>query len=397
MNSAYTHTFTRKTYQYAFAAILTGIAGFYYVTSANAAAPAVVPPAPAVDVVVVLPQEIRSWASFSGRLSPVESAAIKPLVSGTIQQVLFKDGQQVKKGQPLFVIDPRPHQASVERAQAQLATTQSRAKLAHDDLNRSQQLITAKLVSQSIYDAAMSNDQVALAAVKEAEAALNQAKLNLEYAHISAPIAGRISRAELTTGNVVEAGANAPLLTQIVASDKLYAEFNVDEATYIQFVRNTKNTQTMPVELTLASDSSVVYQGYIAAFDNRLDTSSGTIRARAVFDNNDGALTAGMFANVRLGSAEKASAILVPERAIGTNQSKKFVLVVDEKNVATYHEVTLGNHHQGQRVILAGVSAGDKVIVNGLSHVRPNSVVNPSIEKALNQIEKPIAQVALNP
>jgi multidrug efflux system membrane fusion protein len=390
MNSAYIHIFTRKSYQLTLAAILIGIGGFYYVTSANASAPAVVPPAPAVDVVVVEPQEIRTWANFSGRLSPVESAAIKPLVSGTIQQVLFKDGQQVKKGQELFVIDPRPHQASVQRAQAQLATAQSRAKLARDELNRSQQLITAKLVSQSIYDSAVSSDQVAQASVQEAEAALSQAKLNLEYAHISAPISGRISRAELTSGNVVEAGTNAPQLAQIVASDKLYAEFNVDEGTYIQFVRNTKSAEKMPVELTLASASNVTYQGYITAFDNRLDTNSGTIRARAVFDNNDGALTAGMFANVRLGSAEKTATLLVPERAIGTNQSKKFVLVVDEKNVATYHEITLGDHYEGQRVILSGVNAGDKVIVNGLSHVRPNSVVNPSIEK-------PVVQVALNP
>lgn len=388
MNSA--HILSRKSYQLTLAAILSGIAGFYYVTGASASAPAAVPPAPAVDVVVVQPQQIRSWANFSGRLSPVESAAIKPLVSGTIQQVLFKDGQQVKKGQELFVIDPRPHQASVQRAQAQLATAQSRAKLARDELSRSQQLITAKLVSQSIYDSALSSDQVAQSAVQEADAALSQAKLNLEYAHISAPISGRISRAELTVGNVVEAGPNAPQLAQIVASDKLYAEFNVDEATYIQFVRNTKIAEKMPVELTLASASSVTYQGYITAFDNRLDTNSGTIRARAVFDNNDGALTAGMFANVRLGSAEKTATLLVPERAIGTNQSKKFVLVVDEKNVANYHEITLGDHYEGQRVILTGVNAGDKVIVNGLSHVRPNSVVNPSIEK-------PAAQVASNP
>ncbi|RYY03220.1 MAG: efflux RND transporter periplasmic adaptor subunit [Gammaproteobacteria bacterium] len=385
-----TYILARRYYQFTLAAVLTGIASFYYVTNANAAAPAATPPAPAVDVVVVQPQEIRSWANFSGRLAPVESATIKPLVSGTIQQVLFKDGQVVKKGQQLFVIDPRPHQASVQRAQAQLATAQSRAKLAHDELNRSQQLITAKLVSQSIYDSALSSDQVAQAAVKEAEAALSQATLNLEYAHISAPIAGRISRAELTTGNVVESGPNAPQLAQIVANDKLYAEFNVDEATYLQFVRTTKNTQTMPVELALASDSSVVYQGNIASFDNRLDTTSGTIRARAIFDNSDGALTAGMFANVRLGSAEKVSALLVPERAIGTNQSKKFVLVVDEKNIANYHEITLGDHYQGQRVILSGVSAGSKVIVNGLSHVRPNTPVNPSVEKTP-------AQVASNP
>lgn len=386
----YPQAFARKTYQLSLAALLLGAASLYYVTRADAAAPPAAPPAAEVDVVVLQPQEIRSWATFSGRLAPVESAAIKPLVSGTIQQVLFSDGQQVKKGQPLFVIDPRPHQASVERAQAQLATAQSRAKLARDELNRSQQLIDAKLVSQSVYDSVFTSNQVAQATVKEAEAALSQAKLNLEYAHISAPIAGRISRAELTSGNIVEAGANAQLLATIVASDKLYAEFNVDEANYIQFVRNTKNTQQMPVELTLASDSSVVYQGYIAAFDNRLDTSSGTIRARAIFNNNDGALTAGMFANVRMGSAEKLSALLVPERAIGTNQSKKFLLVVDENNIATYREITLGDHYQGQRVIVTGVKVGDRVIVNGLSHVRPNSPVNPSVAKTL-------ATVAANP
>jgi multidrug efflux system membrane fusion protein len=376
------NTPTRSIYRYSAAAILAGIITFYYGVQVDAATAAAVPPAPAVDVVVVEPQTIRTWASFSGRLTPVDSAAIKPLVSGTIQQVLFTEGQQVQKGQPLFVIDPRPHQASVQRAQAQLATAQSRAKLAQDELNRAKQLIAAKLVSQSVYDSAFSTHQVAQAEINQAQAALSQAKLDLEYAHITAPISGRIGRAELTVGNVVEAGANAPLLTQIVADDKLYADFNVDEATYIQFVRNTKNTREMPVELTLASDSSVTYSGYISSFDNRLDTNSGTIRARAIFENNDGALTPGMFANVRLGSAEKMQALLVPERAIGTNQSKKFVLVVDENNTANYHEVALGEHYQGQRVVASGISAGDKVIVNGLSHVRPNSLVNPSVTQA---------------
>ncbi len=370
---------SRKVITYAAIAILTGIASVHYVSGVVAATPAAVPPAPAVDIVVLQPQEIRSWAEFSGRLAPVESAAIKPLVGGTIQKVLFTEGQQVKKGEPLFVIDPRPHQASVQRAQAQLATAQSRAKLAQDELARAEQLIGAKLVSQSVYDSALSAHQVAQADVKQADAALNQAKLDLEYAHISAPISGRIGRAELTVGNVVDAGVNAPVLTQIVANDKLYAEFNVDEATYVQLVRNTKNVQAMPVELSLAGDKQAGYEAHIYAFDNRLDANSGTIRARAIFDNKDGALTAGMFANVRLGSAEKVQALLVPERAIGTNQSKKYVLVVDETNTANYREVTLGDHYEGQRVIQVGVNAGEKVIVNGLSHVRPKSVVNPTV------------------
>lgn len=371
--------FSRKIVTYAALAILTGIASVHYISGVDAATPAAVPPAPAVDVVVLQPQEIRTWAGFSGRLAPVESAAIKPLVSGTIQQVLFTEGQQVKKGQPLFVIDPRPHQASVQRAQAQLATAQSRATLAKDELTRVEQLIGAKLVSQSVYDAALSAHQVAQADVKQADAALNQAKLDLEYAHISAPISGRVGRAELTVGNVVDAGVNAPVLTQIVANDKLYAEFNVDEAAYVQLVRNTNDVQAMPVELSLAGDTAATYEGHIYAFDNRLDTASGTIRARAIFDNKDGALTAGMFANVRLGSAEKVQALLVPERAIGTNQSKKYVMVVDESNTANYREVTLGDHYEGQRVVQVGVNAGEKIIVNGLSHVRPKSVVNPTV------------------
>jgi len=370
---------SHKVLTYATIAILTGIASVRYVSGVVAATPAAVPPAPAVEVVVLEPREIRTWAGFSGRLAPVESAAIKPLVSGTIQKVLFIEGQQVKKGQPLFVIDPRPHQASVQRAQAQLATAQSRAKLAQDELTRARQLIGAKLISQSVYDSALSAHQVAEADVKQAEAALNQAKLDLEYAHITAPISGRVGRAELTVGNVVEAGVNAPVLTQIVANDKLYAEFNVDEATYVQLVRNNQNVQSMPVELSLAGDGAATYEGNIYAFDNRLDTNSGTIRARAIFDNKDGALTAGMFANVRLGSAGKVKALLVPERAIGTNQSKKYVLVVDDNNTANYREVVLGEHYEGQRIVQVGVNAGEKVIVNGLSHVRPKSVVNPTL------------------
>jgi multidrug efflux system membrane fusion protein len=370
---------SRKVLTYAAIAILTGIAGVHYVSGVVAATPAAVPPAPAVEVVVLQPREIRTWAGFSGRLAPVESAAIKPLVSGTIQKVLFTEGQQVKKGQPLFVIDPRPHQASVQRAQAQLATAQSRAKLAQDELTRAKQLIDAKLVSQSVYDSALSAHQVAQADVKQADAALNQAKLDLEYAHITAPISGRVGRAELTVGNVVDAGVNAPVLTQIVANNKLYAEFNVDEATYVQLVRNNQNVQSMPVELSLAGDEAATYEGNIYAFDNRLDTNSGTIRARAIFDNKDGTLTAGMFANVRLGSSEKVKALLVPERAIGTNQSKKYVLVVDEKNTANYREVVLGDHYEGQRIVQVGVNAGEKIIVNGLSHVRPKSVVTPTL------------------
>ncbi len=362
----------------AFVLATTG-AVYFYAGNANAEDPpaALAPPSPQVEVATLQPTEIRAWHEFSGRVTPVESAAIKPLASGTIQQVLFTEGDWVSQGAPLFVIDPRPHQAALIGAQAQLATAQSRAELAQDEFNRAGQLLESKLLSQSLYDSAASALQVGQAAVMEAESALSQAELNLEYAHVSAPISGRISRAELTVGNVVEAGANAPVLTTIVADDRFYVEFNISESLYIQAVRNAQDQQAMPVELTLAEDGGVTYHGHIHAFDNHLDSTSGTIRARAVVDNADGALTAGMYADVRLGSAQMTAALLVPERAIGTNQSHKFVYVIDGDNVAQYREITLGGQYDGQRIVEEGIAAGEQVVVNGLSHIAPNSKVDP--------------------
>lgn len=387
MRSSLPAFFLSHVYKLLLAALLAAATGFYLIGSANAdseAPPA--PAAPAVEVTTLELQEIRAWTNFSGRLTAVESVAIKPLVSGTIHQVLFEEGQLVKQGDPLFVIDPRPHQATLKRAEAQLATARSRAKLAEDELQRARQLVASKLISQSIYDAAVSDNQVAQAAVLEAESALSQAQLNLEYAHITAPISGRVGRAELTVGNVVEAGPNAPVLTAIVADDQLYAEFNVNEQTYLHALRNNRNAREMPVELTLAVDDSVIYYGHIHAFDNRLDTSSGTIRARAIFENTDGALTPGMYANVRLGSAQTSEVLLVPERAVGTNQSKKFVYVIDQNDTVTYREVVLGDHYLAHRVVLKGINPGERIAVNSLSHLRPSVVVKPVHVSTLNQV-----------
>jgi multidrug efflux system membrane fusion protein len=362
----------------AFVVATTG-AVYFYAGTVNADDPAVAaaPPAPQVEVATLEAIEIRAWNEFSGRLTPVDSAAIKPLVSGTIQQVLFTEGDWVSAGDPLFVIDPRPHQAALAGAEAQLATAQSRAQLAEDEFARAGQLLESKLLSQSLYDSSASALQVAQAAVKEAESAVSQARLALEYAHVSAPISGRNSRAELTVGNVVDTGANAPVLATIVADDRFYVEFNVSESVYIQAARNSQDQQAMPVEVTLADGGEVTYKGHIHAFDNHLDTTSGTIRARALVDNSDGALTAGMYANVRVGSAQMTEALLVPERAIGTNQSHKYVYVIDADDVAQYREITLGGQYLGQRIVESGVAAGEEVVVNGLSHITPNSKVDP--------------------
>ncbi|MBE0438707.1 MAG: efflux RND transporter periplasmic adaptor subunit [Gammaproteobacteria bacterium] len=335
------------------------------------------PPPPTVEVIEIKAEPIRVWSAFSGTLSAVDIAEIKAQVGGEITQVLFEDGQMVKKGQRLFVIDPRPYEAAYKRSQAQLASAQSRAKLAKDELDRSKKLVASKLVSESVYDAARNDYNVAIAAINEAESVLVQTKLNLDYAFVTAPFDGRISRAELTVGNIVQTAPNAPVLATIVANDKLYAEFNVDERTYIKAIRTEHDPKAMPVELTLAGDQDVVYHGKIHSFDNQLDRASGTIRARAIFDNTDGVLTPGMYANIRLGSASKIDALLIPQKAIGTNQDKKFVYIVDQTNTAVYREVNLGISYQDSRVVLSGLNVGDRVITNGIAHIRPNTVVNP--------------------
>lgn len=322
-------------------------------------------------------EKVRTWNSFSGRLAAVDIAEIKPLVGGELQQVKFDDGQKVEKGDLLFVIDPRPYQAAVKRAEAQLASARSRAKLADDELKRTQQLVKKKLVSESVFDAARNEYQVANASIEEARSALAQTKLDLDYCYIRAPFSGQVSRAELTVGNIIETSPNAPVLTTLVANDKLYAEFDVDEQTYIKSVRHSQSDEPMPVQMTLAADESVSYKGKIHSFDNQLDTSSGTIRARAIFDNTDGALTPGMYANLKLGSAQEQDVMLIPERAIGTNQDKKFVYVLNDDNEATYRQVTLGQHHDERRIINSGLQSGDRVVINGLSHIRPNSKVTP--------------------
>lgn len=334
-------------------------------------------PAPVVETITVQPQQVRNWSRYSGRLTAVNEADIKPQVQGEIVKVYFNDGQQVEQGDPLFLIDPKPYQAAVDRAHAQLLTAQSRAKLAKDELARAAKLVAGKLVSESVYDTANNSYQVAMSAIDEANSQLIQARLDLGYCTIKAPFSGRLSRAELTLGNIVNTAPNAPVLTRLVANDKLYAEFDVDEQSYIRLMRGSKDTEQMPVEMHLAAADGKIYHGHIAAFDNQIDIGSGTIRARAVFDNVDGMLTPGMFVNVRVGQAVLSQALLIPQKAVITNQAKKFVYVLNADNSAEFREVTLGAHHDSQREVISGLSNGDSVVVNGLSHIRPGMVVNP--------------------
>ncbi len=362
-----------------------GGAALHYITGVNDSDGAPHPEknmVPSVEVATIQPQSIRIWSKFSGRLRAVNYVEVRPRVGGTITKVLFEDGAIVKKGDPLFVIDPRTFEAEYRSAQASLETAQSQTTLAKSELQRAKGLVQKNVISQSRFDAAKNEYQVAMASINTAKARMKQAALDLEFAHIKAPISGRISRAEITEGNVIEAGLTAPVLTTIVSVDQLYAEFDVDEQTYMKIGRSTPG-RAMPVELTLTSDASAVFRGVIHSFDNQLNTTSGTIRARAIFDNKDRVLVPGMFVTVHLGSSGEESILLVSDRAVRTDQEKKYVYVVTPDNKVAYQEVKLGRTLEGQRVVLSGLVSGDQVLMNSLQRVRPEMEVQP-VELTIN-------------
>lgn len=340
---------------------------------------------PTVEVATVKPKKMRIWSEFSGRLQAVDSAEIRPQVSGIITEVRFEDGDMVKAGDILFVIDPRPYEAAVARAEARLATAKSNAEYAKLELERAGNMVKTQAIAQRIYDERFNSNEVSAAAIKSAEAELKQANVDLEHAYVRSPIDGRAGRVELTVGNLVQAGPGAPLMTRIVASDPIYADFEVDEQTYLDSIRNVahdrKLERKIPVELFLKGDHEHEYKGFIYTFDNRLDSATGTIRARAKFDNKEGILVPGMFVTVALASGTDREVITLPQSAISFDQNKRYVYLVDQDNKVVYQEITLGKENEAQRVVTTGLKAGDRVIVNGLQHVRPGQTVAPTEEK----------------
>jgi multidrug efflux system membrane fusion protein len=262
-------------------------------------------PLPEVDVATVVPQTVTDWQSYSGRLEAVEKVDVRPQVSGTIVAVNFKDGALVKKGDVLFVIDPRPYQAETDRAAAQLAAAQARNGYAQSDWQRAQRLIGDNAIAKRDYDEKQNAAREASANLKAAEAALETARINLGYTRITAPVSGRVSRAEITVGNVVSAGAAATPLTTLVSVSPIYASFDADEQTYLQYINGARDGRKVPVELGLANETGYSRSGVIDSVDNRLDTSSGTIRVRARFDNADGTLVPGLYA--REGRRQRAA------------------------------------------------------------------------------------------
>lgn len=367
------------------------LGSFYFADKGNAkeGATSAIPAVP-VSVQTVAVEDVRLWSSFSGRLRAVDSAEIRPEVSGRITELRFEDGQQVSAGDVLLVIDPRPYEAAVAKAEAALATANTNAEFARKEKNRAEGMMKSQAIAQRLVDERVNALRVAEAAIKSASAELKQAQLDLEHAYVRSPISGRVSRAEITVGNLVQNGPNAPVLTSVVANDHIYADFEVDEQTYLNAIRSHVSGQDqerkVPVRLTVGREGGRAYQGTIHSFDNRIDPASGTIRARAKFDNGDGTLLPGMFVSVALAGGSDSNALLLPERAVGYDQSKKFVYVVDDANKVIYREVQLGSvAKNGQRVVLSGLEPGDRVIVSGIQHVKPDTLVAPNEVSAEEQ------------
>ncbi|GAA0491447.1 efflux RND transporter periplasmic adaptor subunit [Pigmentiphaga daeguensis] len=341
-------------------------------------APAAPAPAAAVDVAEVVSRTITDWRGYSGRLEAVDRVEIRPLVSGTLTAVHFQDGALVRKGDVLFTIDPRPYAAEVARVQGQLAAAEARDAYAASELARGQRLLSDNAIAKRDFEEKQNAAREAAANLQAARAALEAARLNLEYTRITAPVTGRISRAQVTVGNVVAAGAASAPLTTLVSTARMYAAFDVDEPTYLKMAQASRaGSGAIPVYLGLANEEGHPRKGTVSFIDNRLDVASGTIRVRAVFDNPDGQLIPGLYARVQLGGGKPRDALLIDERAVGTDQDKRFVLVLDEGNRARYREVRLGSASGGLRVVDAGLKAGERIVVNGLQRVRPGEPVTP--------------------
>jgi multidrug efflux system membrane fusion protein len=360
------------------------------------------PSPPSVTVAPVERKEVVEWDEFTGRTEAVESVDVRPRVSGYIQEVRFQSGQLVKKGDVLFVIDPRWHRAAFDQRQAEFEQAKARLENTKREADRTPRLLANKAISTEDADARQARYQEAKAALLAAQGALDSAKLDLEYTQVCAPIDGRVSRALLTEGNYVSgiAGA-ASLLTTLVSVDPVYVYADIDENSLLKFnaLAQAKKLETngdgkIPVELQLADEEGkgFPHKGHIESFDNHLDPNTGSILLRAVFPNNDGRIVPGLFARIRVPLSERHPTLLVEERAIGTDQSQKFVLTLTPTNTVEYRSVKLGPYIDGRRVIRSGLDVGDRIVVNGLQRVRPGMPVTP--QEGMANTQKPDLQTA---
>jgi RND family efflux transporter MFP subunit len=336
--------------------------------------PGPAPPPAQVSVAEVAFKDLRAWDDFTGRLEPIETVEVRPRVGGYIDSIQFKEGERVHKGQVLFQIDARPFKAEVDRLAADVDRYKAKLDLAVANRDRGKRLIDQNAVATSEFERVQAEEKSARADLASAEAALRAAQLNLEFTRVVSPIDGRASKAVITRGNLV---TSADLLTTVVSDTPIYASFNADEQTFLKYASSQRGKEG-PVYLGLMTEEGYPHQGKLHFLDNAVDAKSGTISGRAIFDNQDGAFTPGLFARIRLVSQETENVGLAPDKAIGTDLGKRFVLVLGPQNKAIYREVTLGPLVDGgARIVRSGLKRGDVIILNGLQKVRPGDTVAP--------------------
>lgn len=350
----------------------------------NGVAQNAAPQAPAVSAADVVVKPVSQWDSFNGRIEAVESVQLRPRVSGYIDKVNYTDGQEVKKGEVLFTIDDRTYRAALEQAQAELSRSKTQASLARSEAGRTDKLVNTNVVSREEWEQRRSAAVQAQADMRAAQAAVDAAQLNLDFTKVIAPIDGRASRALITSGNLVTTGDSASVLTTLVSQKTVYVYFDVDESTYLHYQNLARSGQgassshlALPVEIGLVGEEGYPHQGKVDFLDNQLTPSTGTIRMRAVLDNAQRLFTPGLFARVRLPGSAEFSAMLIDDKAVLTDQDRKYVYIVDKDGKAQRRDITPGRLAAGLRIVQQGLNPGDKVIVDGLQKVfMPGMPVN---------------------
>ncbi len=350
----------------------------------NSAAQNAAPQAPAVSAAEVVVKSISQWDSFNGRIEAVESVQLRPRVSGYIEKVNYTDGQEVKKGEVLFTIDDRTYRGALEQAQATLARAKTQASLARSEASRTDKLIHTNVVSREEWEQRRSAATQAQADIQAAQAAVDAAQLNLDFTKVTAPIDGRASRALITSGNHVTAGDSASVQTTVVSPKTVYVYFDVDESTYLHYQNLARSGQgaasnhlALPVEIGLVGEDGYPHQGKVDFLDNQLTPSTGTIRMRALLDNTQRQFIPGLFARVRLPGSAEFQATLIDDKAVLTDQDRKYVYIVDKDGKAQRRDIKPGRQAAGLRIVQQGLNPGDKVIVEGLQKVfMPGMPVN---------------------
>ncbi|GAB2617550.1 efflux RND transporter periplasmic adaptor subunit [Novilysobacter erysipheiresistens] len=344
------------------------------------AAPGGAMPAPAVSVAQVVEKPVQHWDEFTGRIEAVKSVELRPRVSGYVERVAFEEGEEVAKGDLLFVIDPRPYQAALAQAEANLARARSEADLAKAQSTRAQTLVEAKAISREEAEARRAAASQGNAAVRAAEAAVASARLDLQFTEVRSPIDGRAGRALLTAGNLAQ--ADATVLTSVVSLDPVHVYFEGDEQTWLHYRELARNgdraDSSNPVRVGLANEEGYPHGGTVDFVNNQVDPATGTIRLRAVLPNPDRVFAPGLFARVQLAGGNKSEVLLIDDKAVMTDQDRKYVYVLGKDNTAVRKDVQLGDKAEGLRVVTSGLSANDKVIVHGVQKVFfPGMPVDP--------------------